>query len=264
MTRGILTDSARPSDGVLVSALTVTAYLMAFAHKAGTALAFGIPFELIDLQLIPTLLATLLPLAVLLGVFIFAADPLFALLSAPKADGHPAVKAIRPPLGTLLILYALWLMGGSAIPPAVFWSAVPALVIFGVLPLVKPLFMYRDVPGYIEKLRAYYKAEGERQAPLNRVLFGSFGWVTHLSVLTLVLAVLSFGFGYARAKGQQVFFVTNQHPETVVLQIYGDRVIAAEFLRPEKRVKRVYHILKVDTAGLVLRQETIGPLSLED
>jgi len=257
-------NSGRPSDGVLVSALTVTAYLTAFVHKAGAAQAFGIPLDPISLQLMPTLLAALLPLAVLVLVFIFAADPVFALLSAPKPDGHPVLKAIRPPFGTLVFLYALWLVGGSVIRPVVFWSALPAIVIFGVLPVVMPLFLYRGVPGYVENLRAYYKAEGERQAPVNRILFGSFGWITHLSVLTMVLMILSFARGYARAKGQVVFVVTNQQPETVVLQIHGDRVITATFIRKDKRVRRQYQVLKVDSAGLVLRQETVGPFSLED
>lgn len=254
----------RPPDAILVSALTVTAYLTTFAYEVGAAQAFGIPVELIDMQLMPTLLATLLSLGVLVIVFIFAADPLFAVLSPPKADSHPLLKAIRPPFALLVLAFALWLVADSTMLPLFLWSIVPALVIFGVLPFVMPLLLYRDVPGYVKKLRASYKDEGERQTPLNRVLFGSLGWMTHLSVLTIALMFLSLNAGYAKAKRQEVFLITNQQPETVVLRIYGERVITAEFVRAEKRVKRLYQVLNVDAAGLVLRQEAVGPLSLDD
>jgi hypothetical protein len=254
----------RPPDAVLVSALTVTAYLTTFAYEVGAAQAFGIPIELIDLQLMPTLLATIFSLSVLVVVFIVAADPLFAVLSPPTPDSSPVLMAIRPPFAMLVLTLALWLVGDSTVRRLLLWSTLPALVIFGVLPVVMPLLLYRDVPGYVEKLRASYRAEGIRQSSLNRVLLGSLGWITHLSVLTITLMVLSLNAGYAKAKRQEIFFVTNQQPETVVLRIYGDRVITAEFVRKEKRVKRLYQVLRVDVSGLVLRQESVGPLSLDD
>lgn len=254
----------RLSDGVMVSIVTGAAYATAYAYEVGSARAFGIPIGLIDMQLMPSLFATVVSLGALLFVFVQSADALSALV-IPKTDEHPVITALRVPFILVVLAYGFWLVGGAAVFSRRDWLVFAAAMVAWALLRLTPGLLFRQLRiGYKEKLRAWHQFDVALQGPLNRLLFGSLGSLTVVLVLSGVFVLLGLTGGYAQSKRQDVFFITNQKPETVVLKIYGDRVITAEFRRQEKKIGRLYQVLKIDAAGLTLRQERIGPLSLDD
>ncbi len=252
----------RLTDGIVISVLTATAYLMAFAHEAGFAHAFAMPFDLIDLQLMPALFATLF--SGVLVVALFQVVDLTTVLMTPTSGEHPALMRLRPFLGLIAFAILVWMIGGAAVTGVVSsilgWAVVMSLWV-----VLLPLLLFRAAPRYRGILStALWQGSGYERA--TRVLFGPFWGATVLALCSLVFVALSFTAGYAGAKRQTAFYVANPtgKPEALVLRIYGSRVITAEFVRSEHKVKRVYQVLNLgEGGGLSLRQETVGPLYLE-
>jgi hypothetical protein len=253
----------RLTDGIVISVLTATAYLMAFAHEAGFAHAFAMPFDLIDLQLMPALFATLFSLGVLV-VVLFQVVDLTIVLMTPTSDEHPALMRLRPFLGLIAFAILVWMIGGAAVTGVVSSILVWALVM-SLWVVLLPLLLFRVAPRYRGTLSTVlWQGSGYERA--TRVLFGPFWGATVLALCSLVFVALSFTAGYARAKRQTAFYVANPSgkSEAVVLRIYGSRVVTAEFVRSEHKVKRVYQVHNLGEAGgLSLHQETVGPLYLE-
>jgi hypothetical protein len=134
----------RLSDGALLTVLTGIAYLTAFAYEVGAATAFGIPLDLIDMQLLPSLFRTLAALSVL-AILLQVADRLFSRLTS-KEDEHPVKEALRVPVVIILLNVGVVLVGGSAVRPVWVWMFLPGLLFLASLaPLVFAL-VFRGRP----------------------------------------------------------------------------------------------------------------------
>jgi hypothetical protein len=99
--------------------------------------------------------------------------------------------------------------------------------------------------------------QGIVYAVARRFGLNPFQLLTH-SAFFLVLA---WSAGYWWAKHQDSFLVPVGAPDTVVLKIYGDKVITAPFSRSTRAVESKFKILKPDSGQL--QWEKVGPLHLE-
>lgn len=97
-----------------------------------------------------------------------------------------------------------------------------------------------------------------------RHIEGAFGdWAASVYILFIALVMISFTWGSSEAKYRKNFFVIGNSPETVVLRIYGDKLICAPFDRTDKIVEGNIVIRKMfGSSSLMLRSEEIGPLRL--
>ena len=68
-----------------------------------------------------------------------------------------------------------------------------------------------------------------------------------------------------QARTKERFFVPSTAPDTVVLRIYGNRLICAPVDRTTKQIARAIQVLRLgDDPKMVLRSERIGPLRLKE
>ena len=244
-------------SGFQISLVTVMAYAMAFGFEAGHAGAFGVPLQMVDLQLVPALFGMLMALVTLWWV-LHVIDPILPLLQ-PRATDHPVVTVLKPFVAILGIVLIVWLYGGIRLGRG-FWLLLGLLFLaYPGLDLLLPL-LRRDAKGYLEKMQRYQETRVELRQPIRDYLVAN-ARVT-VSVFALLIAIaLSALAGMARGNRQQDFYVTNLKPETIVLRIYGNRALAAEFIRAEKRITPTYRFLRLDDPGLSLTLERVGPIT---
>src|SRR2546422_5608710 len=82
-------------------------------------------------------------------------------------------------------------------------------------------------------------------------------------VCFMVALLLAVSFGWSLAREQVYYFVVPGQPERVVLRIYGDSIILAPFDRQTRRILPEYTVLRRTTGTITLREERIGPLTVE-
>ncbi len=92
--------------------------------------------------------------------------------------------------------------------------------------------------------------------------FGYFRVVSLLSILNLFL-IFSFNIGISAAKSKSNFLVFNEISEYVVLKIFGNILVSAQFQRTERQVVQKFVLNKVgESPGLRLSLERVGPLKV--
>jgi hypothetical protein len=96
----------------------------------------------------------------------------------------------------------------------------------------------------------------ENIQPTLKPLHKKIGWITLAVVvilaILLLLAILPLAFlvGRGEAMSQQDFLVTftnpSMPPDTVVLRIYGDKMVCASFDFEKREVTKTFFVLKLD------------------
>lgn len=244
------------SEGLIIAAIPVVAYMITFSYETGFAGFFGIPREFIALNFTSVFIVA----GALLGVlfFLFLWTETFFLFPSKGILYRTSLRLL--PL--FLLLPVLFILYGN------YWRKWigPAIImlIFALIAYGAPLITQRDVKGYSKKLEA--EEEKDRQdrveTPFDQAirLLGGKNAMTLIMILWLLL-VISNNAGDAAALKQEEFLVANTSPEMVVLRIYGDHLICAPFDRATKEVQRSFIVLKVaDDPQLMLRLEKVGPL----
>lgn len=128
-----------------------------------------------------------------------------------------------------------------------------------------PLISQRSKGSYLEKLRAEdeYDAKSAKGLMVTLARSVSFKHRYYLFWLFLIFWIAGSA-GKAKAVNEQEFFVLASAPNTVVLRIYGDRMICAPFNREDRKVERSLIIYRTDAnPPLKLMLEEVGPLSLK-
>jgi hypothetical protein len=244
-------------SGTFVTIVTAGAYAMAFAFEAGKAGAFGIPLEMVDLQLMPALFSTLIAMVGVLSA-IQLVEVLIP-LTRSKVDDHPAMPALRFSLIIFIISAVFWNVG-RPVPWWLIWlylglNAVALLLHF----LLLALQLGIDPRLWKERQHQLTPAPGP-ELPFTDS-FSENPRIALAFICASVAILLSITAGNGSGRRERDFFITNQQPETIILRIYGERAVAAEFLRTEKRITAVYRILRLDDPSLTLRLERVGPIT---
>lgn len=86
------------------------------------------------------------------------------------------------------------------------------------------------------------------------------------SVITLFLIVslsLGFVFGHTDAVNRTEYVVLNTVPESVIIKIYGDKVVSAPFDREKRVLYKSFTVHRLgDDSGLTLSPQSVGPLEV--
>lgn len=98
----------------------------------------------------------------------------------------------------------------------------------------------------------YYKILPSASSPVFQ------GLVTFILILALALA---FQFGRSEAQRNTEYLVLEGTPETAVLRIYGDTLVAASFNRSTHELGQTFILLDIhELSGRIFKNENIGPL----
>lgn len=84
------------------------------------------------------------------------------------------------------------------------------------------------------------------------------GFITLILILAISLGVI---FGRSDAQNREEFLIANSEPERIVLKIYGNHIILADFNRATREVHRSFSIQDLSTQpSLTYKLELIGPV----
>lgn len=241
-------------SGTHVSIITALAYAMAFAFEAGNAGAFGMSLDMVELQLMPAIFKMLLA-STAVWWFVYTVDPIIPHLR-PRAEDSDWVSAYRYLTAIAGLAVLVWILARPSL--AIIALVLGLVAAYIAIDFLLPLLFTR-INGYQAK-RRHYLATVARENPLRDSLAAN-PTATLVGISLVIGVFLSAIAGYGAGRRQQDFFVTNLEPETIILRIYGERAVAAEFVRSEKRIKPIYKFLRLDSVGLTLRLERVGPIT---
>lgn len=247
------------TEGLLIAAIPIIAYLLRYCYELGFSFAFGIPSEFITIDLPDVLLlsAYLIIIGAAIVVFIGISIPL---LRSKNIIWRSIIKSFF-----WTIILSPWILFSLLSDDKVGLVIAVVMFLVGQYGLfISPLLTQRRRIGYAAKLEAAeFKLKG-----LMNFLDYIFGWkLKHLIIVVYLLAMSIATIkqvGESLAIRQVEFLVTKSSPEMVVLRVYDDQLICAPFDRTTKEVKRTFSILKIaEDPNLKLSLEKIGPLHVE-
>lgn len=241
--------------GIVLAALPVMAYALAFGFEYGYYFAYGFPSELISIDLNRLLIAGLIIVAWLLLLLIPTTVVLAILPSA-----HPLTPAIAQAV-TFILAYFFFLSFFGQLG-TFGWIFGLLLLWYLIYKFALPLVTQRSVRGYVHKFRHREQAR-QAQATMFRTTLRTLGPTPGMVLVYFFIAfVLSVTFGWYLATAREFYFVVQDPPERVVLRIYGDSMILARLDRPGRQIVREYTVLRRMANPIILREERIGPLTV--
>lgn len=243
------------TEGIVLAAIPVMAYLLAYGHEYGYYLAYGFPLELINLDLDRVFAAGVIFIAGVLLMLVLTSVVLAILPSE-----HPLAPAVAHAVAyTLAYLIFLVYLGQF---DAFGWIFGVLLGGFLLYKFAVSVLSQRGVHGYVEKFRRHEQMQ-QSQRTLFRAILRTFG-AGPGNVLTyfVIACILSVTFGWHLATEREYYFVIPGQPERVVLRIYEDSVILARLDRGTGRILREYTVLRRTAGTITVREEHIGPLTV--
>jgi hypothetical protein len=243
----VTTDTVRNSwqtVAVLFGFIAPIGYGAAYLREWGFCSVFGIPTELIQLNITTVLIAITSGVGALFLLF-WLADIFYTLSQQRKLKNFGPIK-LRLSFDLLsLILFGCFV---ALFPPII--DAWPLLVLFLVILIftqfVAPLITQRQIPSYKGKLEAQDRVVRETPVLLDYFIKRAGITIVSLGILLVLFLGAMFFVGYNMAQRQTDFLVPSTHQDSVVLRIYGDNLICAPFDIKTKEVEKTFFIIKLD------------------
>ena len=238
--------------GLVIIALPTFLYVLAFVYEVGFARVFRIPVKFITVGVTDVFVVGGILCAVLLALF-WLVEPFFLLL--PR-DRSPVFQGVLRCFPGVVLLAALVVLYGRRWHEWVWAAAALTFILF--LQFGVPLMTQRGKTSYRDKLKAEDTAEAESTGGLMCYIEYS----ARLIIIWLVIAlVVSYNAGQVTALRIRTFLVPSTIPDTVVLRIYGDKLVCAPLDRESSRLKGGFTVLKLgENSKVVLRPENLGPV----
>jgi hypothetical protein len=243
------------SDAAVIAGVPAFISILSYSYEFGYASWFAIPWQLVSVTW-TTAFEVCKFLAFLVFIWFLVAQPILLVMK----DRRVAVTALFW-VSYILFFTAMLILDHKQ---RLMWSTFVALSFLGALiHFLWPILFYRTKgTNYSEWLRAFQVAESRGGRPYEDFR----NWIA-ASPLFFVGTLLFFGISLSGAYGTYVashkadFYVVPSSPESVLLTIYGDTVVAARFERKTNTFQRDFIIMKVSgSSPLNLRMETVGPL----
>jgi len=209
------------SETLIIAGSPVLAYLFSFRYEAGFAGAFKIPLNLIEVN-ITTIFVVFMTIFSVIVLLIFIFNPIYMLVVAHFKEK----ELIRRRIVALVPLF-LWFLAELKLFGTLSITMIAPLIALTMVTsflFLSPLFAYRSGRSYLEKLKASNEHEPQEDlfsAAIKRLGLKNFYYLFLLFILFYVMQSA----GMAKATREKEFFVLTSSPNTVVLRIYGDKII---------------------------------------
>lgn len=239
------------SEGILLALLTAVSYIYTYSYEKGFFSVFDLPEILIEVNINTVLYTAAWLFAILFFVTVFVVQLLIALNI--KRLGLIAM------LPSIFLLLVTILMYGFAHWREWLWLLVIVVVSF----LINiPTLMRKE---YIDdKTEILDVPEGKSNNFWSLFLFNrlkSSPEVYLLAILLIVGIYFSYSLGKSQALRETSYLVVNTEPESVVLRIYGDKMLCSPVNKKTRELSNKLLIFKVsDNRNIVFSRENIGPL----
>lgn len=237
----------------------VLGYTLAYVHETAFCDVFGIPKEFIIVNwpnIIVSIGRVLGSSLVLLWIMLI---PALLQRSGNKKPGPYARRCIL----YFVLLFALFFLAMTySLTVLEFLSVLVFLLFFALLDFLGPFWTQRDIKGYRDKLDAQDKHDAEL---IDKVAFVRKVGKTGLTLIIFIVFLFSLSYmdGRNSALRQEEFLVPSTHQQSVVLRMYGDRLICAPVDIENREITRRFFFINVDNEpNLTLIPQKIGPLKV--
>lgn len=248
------------TEGIIIALFPFLGYLFTFSYESGFASFFRFPREVINIGL-PQIVITISILYTTSILVFFSIEWVSLVFFKNRPILYQTIVQALPMFG-LLISYIV-VYGFKQ-----YFMIIILLVLMPLSEFIAPLITQRDKKDYESKLLAYdqneWRVRRERGAFSVRLL-EIFGRKNIMFVINLFLCfILTQSLGEIVASRQIRFFIIPGNPEKVVLRIYGNNLIWAEFNRERKIITSgVSYYNLTDPQVKNLKLEILGPLKVE-
>jgi len=252
-----------------VGVLSIGGYLLGFAYEKGYADYFGIPVQLIKLNLISIFLS-IFWLAAMMLIFIVYVNTGYLLLREKLREKRSVIfRAIIRLTPSVLFCAAVFYIYRNTSWRMEVLGAILSWPIYILLKeFIAPLIGQRGKGTYYQKMEAQeekYK-QMEFASIWDLITYKRSATITLYLVIAIPLFyVFANWAGMAEAREQKEFFVIKEPKPFVVLRIYGDKFICSSFDSKARTVEKTLYILDTPKQdGIWLDWQEVGPLKLVD
>jgi hypothetical protein len=245
------------TEGLVIAAAPVAAYVLALAYISGYAGYFQIPVEFLSLNAgtLFVIGGKILAAAILIYFFLFL---IFQFLPADS----PILARILMLLPWATLVYVESLL--FRFPWREWRLKLIILIVLAVELFVFPL-MHKDKPSYAEKLREETRRFNAGRSLAVRMFqsermtrISMFGFLLYFSL------TISSDAGHFEAMWKKEFLIPASAPANVVVSTYGDYLVVAPFDKQTKEIERSFFLLKKgEDPKFVLEWQSVGPLHMK-
>jgi len=248
------------SEGIFLALVTVSGYFFAYLYEEGYASHYGMPSDLITITPGNVFRFSVLFILFLLVVLIFAN---WVTAQLPRHI-HPYLSLHLPRYIALILVMGLMFYPALKSLGAVYVSILVGFpILWGLVVFVGPLIEHRRSGKLSSRYDEEIRIAEAKAGYLADFALRRFG--RHWSLVVVLFVAAFFAVligGDLEAAQREDYFVTNTVPETVVIRVYGDNIICAEFDRKKKQVLPNFRIFKIGSdSGFEMSLEHIGPLT---
>lgn len=245
------------TESLILAALPVLAYLITFSYQAGYATYFGIPLQIIKINLTTIIISSFTIVTSLTLVYVISNA---VWMFTPKGNDPVSISIRRVVLVALIGFIIMvpflpsrfaWVLYGSSI-----------LVILAV-EFLFPILTQRSKAQYPEKLAAQNEIEiGAGKHMLWYEIDKRVGrWLITSVIYACIALGVAFGVGMQRAEKNSSYYISKNN--AVVLSIYDDLAVLSPYDSKTITLSGELYFEKVGEGSTkVLRLEKIGQLKL--
>ncbi len=240
-------------DAVLIFLITCATYLTVYIFEAGYCHYFKVPLFLIKLEVSTALLFAATSWFVL-WFLLYVMFVYVSLRDFFQRRKNPILRRVLLRNGPFIVAgLFLWLLTGR------FWFLLGTL-------LPACVFSLLLISGHPEEtLRQFDEAAARTNTypfvSIYRLRERGLLWLVQVGVWTFVWASGWFAIGETAAKNQTEFLVTADTASAVVLRMYGDQFICAQFDRSTKICSQKFTILRSSEQHQKFELQKVGPLT---
>jgi phage shock protein PspC (stress-responsive transcriptional regulator) len=248
-----------------VAALSIGGYLLGFAYEKGYADYFGIPVQLVKLNLISIFLS-IFGLAAMMLILIGYVNTGYIFFREKNGVIFRAIIRSAPSVlfcAAVFYIYRNTLWRNMLLATITVW---PIYMLF--MEFIVPLITQRGKGTYYQKLETQEEKNKQMEPTSIWDLFTYKRSVTitlYLITTISLLYVFANWAGMVEAREQKGFFIIKEPKPFVVLRIYGDKFICAPFDSKARTVEKTLYILDTPKQdGIWLDWREVGPLKPVD
>ena len=246
--------------GALFGLVIPIGYAAAYFKEWGYCVFFGIPLDLIKLDITNILITITYGVGVIFFIFWFA-ELFYTVSQRIKLKNFGPIK--RRISFDILFLFLLAFFFTYYRGMLYTWPLAALLLILVLYSqFVAPLIIQGKISSYSNKLEAQDRLEMKTQLPLDYFVKRTGITIVSLGTLLGLFLIAMMWIGINTAEMQRNFLVPSTNESSVVLRIYGDTVICAPFDIKTKEVEKTFFIIRLDDESRPeFRLYRLGPLT---
>ena len=242
------------TEGLVIAAVPIAAYFLAYLYERGYCEFYNIPFMYIDISLI-NIASTFIAVISTYALFVY----FFSELIQPFLDSiHRSIKwSIIKIFLVIFALVGFSIVFNWSLPTSItIILSTLGLLIF--LEFIFPLLTQTKTPGYINKIEAQKEIDFKHDSVIDKFII-KYGLLFFTIVYVFyLLSIATYFAGGANARFKTMHLVPTNESNIVYLRKYGDFLISSKFDRSTNMLLNEF--VAENMEGKSLKTEQLGQL----